>query len=183
MRWSDLLRVYRLAGMLMAGGIASVGIASPVQLVIDRTPGLGDEFSNPENFLEINGVLYFSASDSTNNSELWRSDGTAAGTYKVREINPRGGQTGGSNGGNPRFLYNADGILYFVADMRSGESTPWLVTNLNPGEAPSSPSTFRVTGNTMFMFADNGTSGQEVFRVNLQGLEPFTSANGWCFYQ
>mgnify|MGYP001101887548 CR=1 FL=1 len=36
--------------------------------------------SNPVNFAEVGGVLFFSADDASKGFELWRSDGTEAGT-------------------------------------------------------------------------------------------------------
>ena len=41
-------------------------------------------------FTEMGGKLYFIGEDSTNNKELWTTDGTQTGTYMVKEINPTG---------------------------------------------------------------------------------------------
>ena len=39
---------------------------------------------------EYNGHLYFSADDGSNGNEVWKSDGTAAGTAMLKNINPAG---------------------------------------------------------------------------------------------
>ena len=39
-------------------------------------------------FTEVNGVMYFSANDGTHGTELWRTDGTAAGTFLLKDIDP-----------------------------------------------------------------------------------------------
>jgi ELWxxDGT repeat protein len=62
--------------------------------------------------LVMNNILYFTASpfnSNGNNIELWRSDGTAAGTYIVKDINPSFGST-------PNSLIANNNILYFSAD-------------------------------------------------------------------
>ena len=46
----------------------------------------------------MNDIVYFRATDGVNGLELWRSDGTGAGTYMVKDI------ATGSGSGNPRYL-------------------------------------------------------------------------------
>src|SRR5262245_22589756 len=47
--------------------------------------------SAPGQFLAIGGVTYFSASDGIHGVELWRTNGTAAGTAMLKDINPGSG--------------------------------------------------------------------------------------------
>jgi ELWxxDGT repeat protein len=65
--------------------------------------------SDPREFTEYNGKLYFSATSETNGRELWVTDGTAGGTVLFKDINPGGGS------GNPQELTPCNGKLYFVA--------------------------------------------------------------------
>jgi len=61
-------------------------------------------------FVAIGNVVYFVAANSVNGEELWRSDGTAAGTVLVKDIRP------GSADSYPSSLTNVNGVLYFVAE-------------------------------------------------------------------
>ena len=51
---------------------------------------VGASSSNPSAFANVNGTLYFRATDGGNGLELWKSDGTAAGTAIVKDINRSG---------------------------------------------------------------------------------------------
>ncbi len=44
--------------------------------------------SVPQFLTDVGGTLFFGADDGTNGIELWKSDGTAAGTVLVKDINP-----------------------------------------------------------------------------------------------
>src|SRR5262245_36853368 len=77
-------------------------------LVKDINPG--SDASTPGTFADVNGTLFFSARDSIGNVELWRSDGTAAGTQLVKDIVP------GAGGSGPNALTNVNGTLMFSAN-------------------------------------------------------------------
>jgi ELWxxDGT repeat protein len=44
--------------------------------------------SYPDYLTNVGGTLFFAADDGTHGNELWRSDGTGAGTRLVKDINP-----------------------------------------------------------------------------------------------
>ena len=46
--------------------------------------------SSPGPFTAVGNTLYFQATDGTNGTELWKSDGTASGTVMVKDINSGG---------------------------------------------------------------------------------------------
>jgi ELWxxDGT repeat protein len=53
------------------------------------------------------GTLHFDASDGVHGTELWRSDGTEAGTTMLKDLNPAGGSNPGP------FFAEIKGISYF----------------------------------------------------------------------
>lgn len=118
-RRSSLLTGLFLAAALMAAMpfCAALAAAQVPSMVADLNtqPVNGDAFPSPFYFpppeiVELGGVLYFSSSDPVHGLELWRSDGTPAGTRLVRDIRP------GTIGSNLRTLTVHRGRLYFYAD-------------------------------------------------------------------
>lgn len=84
-----------------------------------------DEFSRLTNF---GGTLYFAANDGVHGRELWRSDGTAAGTVMVRDFVP-----GAWEGSWPLFV--ADGRLLVVTNAETYGSELWISTPERQGPA------------------------------------------------
>ena len=58
-------------------------------LVEDINPGAGS--SSPRSLTVVGSTVFFSANDGANGTELWKSDGTAAGTALVKDIYPGSG--------------------------------------------------------------------------------------------
>ena len=48
----------------------------------------GADSSNPNNFMVLNNIVLFTATDATHGNEIWKTDGTPAGTAIVKDINP-----------------------------------------------------------------------------------------------
>jgi ELWxxDGT repeat protein len=69
------------------------------------------------NLTTIGSRVFFSLFDPAHyGQELWTSDGTAAGTMMVKDINP------GAGGSSPGAMTNFNGTLYFSAN----DGTQWL---------------------------------------------------------
>ncbi|MFC2036401.1 ELWxxDGT repeat protein [Chloroflexota bacterium] len=83
--------------------------------VADICPG--SCVSWPGDLTEMDGLLFFNATDRAvgpppwtgTGDELWKSDGTEAGTVLVKDIEPGGGGSG------PRGLLAVDGVLFLTA--------------------------------------------------------------------
>ena len=44
--------------------------------------------ASPSSLTGVGGTLFFTADDGTHGRELWKSDGTEAGTVLVKDIDP-----------------------------------------------------------------------------------------------
>ena len=103
----------------------SDGTGPGTKLVKDVNPGSGsghdpDDFQHsPPDLTNVGGTLYFDANDGSHGYELWRSEGTPAGTGIVKDIDP------GSGGSGPQNLSNVGGTLFFVADDGTHGSELW----------------------------------------------------------
>ncbi len=115
----------------------------------------------------MNGTLYFRANDGANGTELWKSDGTSAGTVLVRNISP------GASGAFPNYLTNVNGTLYFLADDGTNGSELWKsdgtsagtaqVRDINPGDYSASARYLTNVNGTLYFTAHDGSSGSELW--------------------
>ena len=81
------------------------------------------------NFTNVNGSVFFSASDGTHNA-LWKTDGTAAGTVELTTTNPMGGPFGAAD------LVNVGGELFFVPLGSVGAEWLWKSDGTSAGTVP-----------------------------------------------
>jgi len=162
------LRLAALSLLLLLLGTARVVAGVPAYRVLDINSLPELVGSDPADFIEVGGVLYFTAELLTTGRELWRTDGTAAGTWMVRAIDPS------CTGSAPFQLVELNGDLVFRADDGTHGSEPWasdgtyagtrLLLDVNPG-APGSGAGLHVRGlGSVALFAANdGANGQELW--------------------
>lgn len=138
-------------------------------LISDINPGVAG--SVPFNFVEVNGLVYFTADDGEHGRELWKSDGVTA--QLVQDINP------GASEGVPAFtkILHDTSSLYFVATDGIHGYEPWkldistgrasMLLDINPGEANSinNPTVTAVKGvETNFFFTADDGEGFELWK-------------------
>lgn len=118
--------------------------------------------SDPFGFTGVNGILYFAADDGIHGRELWRSDGTAAGTWLVKDMLP------GWQGSLPEQIQaDQQGNLYFLT--RTPDSNTRGIWK-SDGTAAGTYELFRgetwwltVSGNRAFFAPTNAEWGQELW--------------------
>ena len=69
------------------------------------------------------GSLFFTADDGTSGRELWKSNGTAAGTVLVKDLKP------GADTSSPSGLTNVTGRLFFAADDGTNGIEIWKTSS------------------------------------------------------
>lgn len=83
--------------------------------------------SNPGLFTCVGDMVYFSATDGVNGMELWKTDGSEAGTLMVKDINP------GTGSSAPRDLMLMNGVLHFIATGAGMEPELWRTDGTEAG--------------------------------------------------
>jgi ELWxxDGT repeat protein len=161
----------------------SDGTAKGTQLVADLNPG-ENNYGNingayPRELAEFNDNLYFSAFNQEGGRELYVSDGTAAGTKLVADLNPGEDKFGNKNGSYPSELLEFNDKLYFTANNSetgnelyvsdgTAEGTQLLV-DINPGinnygnVNSSDPSSLVEFEGKLYFAANDGSKGSELF--------------------
>lgn len=127
----------------------------------------------------IDGIVYFSLADAAHGRELWRSDGTAAGTWMVKDLDP------GPFGSSPDALTAIGSTLYFGASDQQLGCRLWRSDGTAAGTRPLAvfqsgpsgcynvfaaayvgPSQFTAVGSTVFFAARDAAHGEELWRTD-----------------
>ncbi len=115
-------------------------------------------------------------------TELWKSDGTEAGTVRVKDIRA------GANGSAPSSLTNAAGTLYFAAYNETFGNEVWtsdgtdagtmLVEDITGNANSADPAEITSVGDRLFLTASNDVFGRELWSGTLGSLQGDFDHNG-----
>ena len=168
----------------------SDGTTNGTVMIKDIYPGFRDggfgyntTDDNTPNFFSLGNNVYFVATEGSTGYELWKTDGTAAGTLQVKDIYPG---TESSNLGYG-WIFN-DGYsgltlfkneLYFSA--KDGKSQPYhgqelwktngteagtvMVKDIVAGTGDSSPEFFTIYNNSLYFAAGSSNSSRVIWRT------------------
>jgi ELWxxDGT repeat protein len=170
----------------------SNGTPGGTHLLLDihkSDPGTGFSDSFASDFVVIGTRAYFTADDGTHGRELWKTDGTADGTYMLRDIDPFNSQPDnlGPSTDGPQSLTAFQGKLYFFGNDGVHGRELWvsdgtkegthMVKDINSGPGDSEPQVFSypesspssslvVAGNSLYFAADDGKDGVELWKTD-----------------
>ena len=128
----------------------------------------------PEDFRAVAGTssIYFTATTNAAGKEIWVSNGTAAGTHMLADLNP-----GAQGSEASQLTIGPANQLYFSANNGSygrelwwtdGVSAPIMLKDMNAGTGSSDPSSLTMWNNILFFTAYNGTQ-VELWRHSFPG--------------
>jgi ELWxxDGT repeat protein len=166
-----------VVSLILAAG-TSLAVHEPF-LVKDMGPSGGANL-----LADINGTLVFSGYTSAQpGSEPWKSDGTEAGTFRIKDI------YGGSNSSSPSNWADCGGAYFKAQTLAEGEEL-WksdgtaagtnMVRDLQPGWNDGSiPVYMTCSGGVVYYQAQHESVGTELFRSDGTELGTYCVADIW----
>lgn len=162
-------QLYSILLGLLAAGTASA--QAPIAIDLNSGTGLPESSAPSGLVARADGVVFFNACTPELGCELWRSNGTLAGTQLVLDIHPGPGSSAPIH-----FALDTPGsIVYFSADDGSRGNELWrsdgtaagtrLIADLQPGVEGSDPrSVIGITGSQVLFTAGTSAGGREIYR-------------------
>jgi ELWxxDGT repeat protein len=137
-------------------------------MVLDVNPAVGVNGFGGFRYGD-NNVAFFIGNDGVTGNELWKSDGTAAGTVLVKDINS--GLNSGSGAYESmvklgsQYIFTANepltGDELYVTDGTAANTS--ILKNINPGSNSSYPNELLVFGNQVIFRASTDLTGRELW--------------------
>lgn len=126
----------------------------------------GSADADPEGFVAVGGWSLFAATDAAGDRELWRTDGTVAGTSLLANLSPS------ASSAPAAFNPVAGGVLFTADDAQHGREL-WfsdgtaagtaMVADLAPGPMSSQPADFEAIGGAVVFAAETLAAGRELW--------------------
>ncbi|MBV9964021.1 MAG: T9SS type A sorting domain-containing protein [Parafilimonas sp.] len=140
---------------LITAAQLSTANASQVNLATNSNPSNYQPQFYHQQYAVLNNIAYFTANDGVHGTELWRSDGTTAGTYMVKDIKPGAGSSSITN------ITAANGKIYFTADTSLQAYNPWISDGTSAGTHVLSKTAYLAgmytdAGKKVFFFTNDG---------------------------
>ncbi|VXB34371.1 conserved hypothetical protein [Flavobacterium sp. 9AF] len=155
-------------------------------------------------FVEVGSNIFFVAKDNTNGLELWKTDGTNAGTLMVKDITPGNNNSSWSPGGLTAF----NNQLYFNKNDGANGSQIWKTDGTENGTIMiTTPTVNNIFSNELFVsqgflffssYTSNNTTGIELWMLDsndqaflIQDIAPgnassspaqFMELNGYVYF-
>ncbi len=132
---------------------------------INPVPEPGNSF--PVTFATLGGAALFTAYDELSGQELWRSDGTAAGTWQVADLCPLEACSG-----HPRDFSVTDRLFFFTAHPEHGNRRTLWVTDGTPAGTANldvvveGPPLWVPAQGVLYFSGSDGEHGFELWRTD-----------------
>jgi len=141
----------------------SDGTAGGTGLVADlRLPTPGTENGSPRQFIDIGRYVLFTAQTTQHGEELWRTDGTGAGTTLVKDVNP------GADASKISDLTLVGNRVFFNAEVAHAKEL-WVSDGTAAGTRrvrAGGAGDLTALGNILYFVADTPSSGSELHRTD-----------------
>jgi ELWxxDGT repeat protein len=121
-----------------------------------------------QNLTSTDRLVFFAADDGSHGGELWKTDGTPAGTLLVKDI------YSGTQSSLPQPVASIEPVLYFTAEDGIHGRELWrsdgteagtnLVKDIRVGKESSNACSFAVLHDVLYFSANDGQHGQELWR-------------------
>ncbi|MGR0480857.1 MAG: ELWxxDGT repeat protein [Candidatus Electronema sp. V4] len=156
---NERTRYWRIAAAVLL-------LALPPLSVEAAEPYLVKDIAMFKRGIAVGNMYYFVVPKETNGYELWRSDGTAAGTFMVKDIY--------SGATELSLLADVNGVLYFSANDGTNGCELWrsdgtaagtfMVKDIYSGGGDSWPFSLTHVNGVLYFSAGDGTNGEELWR-------------------